>query len=407
MELAFPQDLSNFRHEVRQFLSQALPPEIAWRSLQGFHPSPEDLKEWNRILGEKGWAAPDWPKEHGGPGWNPLQSYVFEDECAAVGAPHIQWRAGISLVGPVIYTFGSEALRKRYLPKILTGDEWWCQGFSEPGSGSDLASLRTTARLDGETFVVRGHKIWTSEADYSDLMFCLARTEMEVKPQRGLSCLVLDMHAPGVTVRPIETIDNSVTINEVFLDDVRVPLANLIGERGQGWTYAKFLLANERHSNALIQRTKQDLARFRNLLKSSQPDGWRLLDDPVWRNRLAEMEIEVMGVEMAVLRAMCDHAGSQSGDSRSMAFTSALKLRGAELQQRVADSVLSVLGPQALPLYSDQGPAPEAPFPDAGIAGSGATTRAMFRRAATIYAGANEIQRGIIWQQVFEKGLQL
>lgn len=401
MDLAIGPELERFRLEVRAFLKKALPEDIARRQREGWHPTERDLRRWFAILAAKGWSQPDWPAMYGGPGWDPMRSYIFEDECAAADAPHLTWRAGSSLVGPVIYTFGSEAQKARYLPRILTGEELWCQGFSEPQSGSDLASLRTKAVRDGDDFVVNGQKIWTSEAHIADLMFALVRTDSEVKPQRGISCLIIDMKAPGVVVRSIPTIDEGRHVNEVFLTDVRVPADNLVGELNKGWTYAKFLLGNERHSNALVQRVKREIAKLRDLA-SNGAFGARFDSKPAFRRKMAELEIEVRALEWSVLRSACAHGAV---GARDMAFASGLKIVGSQLQQRVADLQLEVIGPWgALELPEpeegswdmDELPA-HAPQQTPGI-----MTKALFRRAATIYGGANEIQRGVIWRSVFE-----
>ena len=401
MDLEIPHELEEFRQEARQYIAASLPADIAARQAEGWHPTDADNRSWMRILSERGWSLGEWPKEYGGAGWSPLQSYLFEEECAAANAPHVQWRAGYSLVGPVICNFGSEAQKDRYLPTIRTGEEFWCQGFSEPNAGSDLASLRTTAVLEGDEYVVNGQKIWTSDAGYADLMFALVRTDATVKPQRGLSCLVIDMKSPGLTVRPIHTIDNSDHVNEVFFDNVRVPAANLVGEAGMGWTYAKFLLGNERHSNALVQRIKSEIAKLRKLA-SQDVFGERFIDKPVFRRKLAELEIDTAALEWAVLRSATAH-GQMAG--RDMAFASGLKVEGSYLQQRVADLQLEVIGPWVAPEFPEphDGSWPGYRYGDAPQEVPGAMTKALFRRAAPIYGGANEIQRGIIWRAVFQK----
>jgi alkylation response protein AidB-like acyl-CoA dehydrogenase len=402
LELSIPPELEQFRLEVRDFIKQNLPADIAKRQAQGWGPSESDLRQWFKILAAKGWSLPDWPVQYGGTGWPPLQSYLFEDECAAGDAPHLSWRAGLSLVGPVLYTFGSEAQKRRYLPKIKAGEELWAQGFSEPNAGSDLASLRTKAVLDGDSYVVTGQKIWTSEAQFADLIFVLVRTDSEAKPQRGISCLIVDMESPGMTVRPIPTIDNGHHVNEVFFDDVRVPAENLVGELNQGWTYAKFLLGNERHSNALVQRIKREIKKLRQLA-ASDDFGPRFIEKPSFRRKLAQLEIETSALEWAVLRSACQHG---TVGAKDMAFASSLKVVGSELQQRVADMQLDVIGAWASPefLEPEDGPWAGAELP-AGAPETipGIMTKALFRRAATIYGGSNEIQRGIIWRTAFEK----
>lgn len=402
MNLAVPPELEEFRLGVREFIRSSLPRDIAQRQREGWHCSENDLRRWFRILDAKGWAVPDWPAEFGGPGWTPIQSYVFEDECAAADAPHNSWRAGSSLVGPVIYTFGSDVQKGRYLPRIRSGDEFWAQGFSEPNAGSDLASLRTMAVQRGEEFIVNGQKIWTSEANFAQLMFTLVRTDAAAKPQQGISCLIIDLRSPGVTVRPIFTIDNGRHVNEIFLEDVRVPVANLVGELNRGWTYAKFLLSNERHSNALVQRIKQEARKLRRLANDAS-FGERFMDKPAFRRKIAQLEIETIALEWAVIRAASGERGP--GTSRDMAFASALKIVGSELQQRVADLQLEVLGPWVAPEFLEPHDGPwvgAEPPAKAPLDAPGIVTKALFRRAATIYGGANEIQRSIIWRSIFE-----
>lgn len=402
VDLSISAELEEFRLRVRAFIRSALPTDIAQRQREGWHCSENDLKRWFRILNEKGWAVPDWPAEYGGPGWTPIQSYIFEDECAAADAPHNTWRAGASLVGPVIFNFGSDEQKNRYLPKIRSGDEFWAQGFSEPNAGSDLASLRTAAVKNGDEFIVNGQKMWTSEANFANLMFTLVRTDPGAKPQRGISCLIIDLKSPGVAVRPIHTIDNGHHVNEIFLQDVRVPAANVVGDLNCGWNYAKFLLSNERHSNALVQRIKQEVRKLRRLA-SEGGFGERFIEKPAFRRKIAQLEIETKALEWAVIRAASGDRGPGTG--RDMAFASALKIVGSELQQRVADLQLEILGPWTAPefLEPDDGPWIGAERPGkAPVEAPGIVTKALFRRAATIYGGANEIQRNIIWGSVFE-----
>jgi len=401
MDLAIPAELESFRAEVRAYVQAALPPAMARRIAEGWHPTGSDTREWMRLLSLKGWSAPEWPVEHGGAGWSPLKAYVFEDECADLDAPHVQWRPGYSLVGPVLINFGSQAQKAHYLPRILTGEHIWCQGFSEPNAGSDLANLRTTAVRDGDHYVVNGQKIWTSEAQFADLMFALVRTDTQAKPQRGLSCLIIDMKSPGLVVRPILTIDNGHHVNEVFFDNVRVPAENLVGEENLGWTYAKFLLGNERHMNALVQRIKREIRKLRELA-GQDVFGERFIERPSFRRKLAELEIDTRALEWAVLRSASAHGAM---DGRDMALASSLKVEGSYLQQRVADLQLEVFGPWVMPDFPEPG---EGPWTgvlagDAPADVPGAMTKALFRRAATIYGGSNEIQRAIIWRALADR----
>ena len=400
MNLNIPPEMEAFRLEMRAFIRAVLPAAMAQREREGWQPSEQDLREWMRVLSEKGWSQPDWPIEYGGAGWTPLQSYIFEDECAAANAPHISWRAGSSLVGPVLYTFGSEAQKSYYLPRIRVGEDIWCQGFSEPNAGSDLASLRTTAVEDDDGFIVNGQKIWTSDAHIADWMLALVRTDPLAKPQRGISCLIVDMKSLGVTVRPIRTIDDCEHVNEVFFDNVRVPAENLVGEANQGWTYAKFLLGNERHSNALIQRIKREITKLRELA-ADEKYGAVFMAKPSFRQKLAQLEIETNALEWAVLRAACMHGAV---GARDMAFASGLKIAGSELQQRVADLQMDILGLWTRPAFPEphHGPWNGAVLPgEAPPTVPGTASKALFRRASTIYGGANEVQRSIIWRSAF------
>ncbi|HVY84278.1 MAG TPA: acyl-CoA dehydrogenase family protein [Caulobacterales bacterium] len=389
MDLKFSDEDERFRLEIRQALKGMVPSDMARRTRQGVHPTKADLKAWNRIMYERGWAAAHWPKEYGGTGWSPLHVHIFEEECAAADAPFLSY-FGLRLVGPLIFTFGTDEQKKTYIPDILTGDTFWCQGFSEPSSGSDLASLRTTAVRQGEYYVINGQKIWTTEAHYADKMFCLVRTNTEVPPQKGgLSFLMLPMDDPGIHVRPIITIDEGHSVNEVFFENVRVPATNIIGEEGRGWDYAKFLLGNERVTNAHVPRAKRDLA----LLKQMADAGAHPADAEI-RRRLAQLEIDLDGLEWSVLREVI-------GGSRIPAVASALKIVASELQQRMADLAVDLLGPRGRIFYDEgdleRNDLPASP-PDYA---PGLAARHLFLRATTIYAGSNEIQRGIIAKQQF------
>ncbi|MFL5082293.1 MAG: acyl-CoA dehydrogenase family protein, partial [Microvirga sp.] len=266
MDLRFTPEETAFREEVREFFRTALPARIRDKLIMGHHASKDELVEWTRILNAKGWAVPHWPVEWGGTGWDPVRQYIFQDEMQQAPAPS-PLPFGVSMVGPVIIAFGSEAQKRRFLPRIANLDDWWCQGFSEPGSGSDLASLKTTAKRDGDAYVVTGQKTWTTLGQYADWIFVLARTDMAVKKQEGISFLLIDMKTPGITVRPIRTIDGGEEVNEVFLDDVRVPAENLVGQENKGWDYAKFLLGNERVGIARVGVSKERLRRIKELAR--------------------------------------------------------------------------------------------------------------------------------------------
>lgn len=394
MDFSLSDHERSFREEVRNFLKERLPKDIARRFARGYHPPKEDLKRWQAILHERGWSAPHWPVEYGGPGWSPMQQFIFDDECALADAPPPS-PFGLRLVGPVIYTFGSDEQKRKYLPKILSGETFWCQGFSEPNSGSDLASLQTRAERDGDHYVVNGRKIWTTEAHFADMMFCLARTERTERQQDGISFLLLDMRDPGMTVRPIPTLDSGHTVNEVFIDQVKVASDDLVGEAGKGWTYAKFLLDNERTFNSFVHRSKRDFRRMMAIAKQATENGTALFDTAAFRAKAARVEIDLRALEWAVLRMLY-------GDVPDAAATaSALKLKGSTIQHQILDLAASAMGPDMIPLYPD---------PDAGEGGNlpfwtpdeapGLMAQYFYRRAGTIYAGTSEVQRSIIYKQL-------
>jgi alkylation response protein AidB-like acyl-CoA dehydrogenase len=388
-----------FRAEVRAFIKANLPLDLARRGRYDYHPRRADQARWAKILAEKGWSVPHFPVAYGGTGWTGVQRFIFEEEMRRAYAPTMD-RIGPELVAPVLYTFASEEQRQAYLPGIRTGDTFWAQGFSEPGSGSDLASLRTRAVRDGDHYVVTGQKTWTTEGHHADMIFMLVRTDMEAKPQAGISALIIDLKSPGIIRRPIWTIDEGLTVNEFFFDEVRVPAANLVGQEGAGWSYAKFLLTNERTNSAEVPHTKRDIAQLHDIARLERKNGKPLIEDPSFRTRLARIEIDTMALETAVLRALT--SGSHDGGS----IASLVKIRGSELRQRVADLAAEALGDRGLAIclnpesehhMFEDGLTP--PIPDHGI---GIAAKAMFRRATTIYGGANEIQRTLIAKTVLE-----
>ena len=385
-----------FREQVRAFIREKLPSPVAVRARRDFHPDRDDLVFWTRALNAKGWVVPHWPEQYGGPGWRPMQKFIFEEEMRAGFAPTID-RIGTELVGPVLYTFGSDEQKARYLPEIRNADRLWCQGFSEPGSGSDLASLRTRAVRDGDHYVVNGQKTWTTEGHHADMMFALVRTDAQAKPQRGISALLIDMRSSGLVCRPIHTMDEGLTVNEVFFDDVRVPVENLVGKENSGWSYAKFLLGNERTNSAEAPHTKRDIAQIEEIARIERKNGRPLIEDPVFASKLARIKIDTLALEYAIYRVLADEGqGSQATSS----VASVLKVRGSELRQRVADLAVEALGDHGVAVALDpegrhnlRDDSGETPVPDYGV---GISAKAMFRRATTIYGGANEIQRTII-----------
>jgi alkylation response protein AidB-like acyl-CoA dehydrogenase len=389
-----------FRREVRAFIEAELPADIARRGQHDYHSPREDVRRWMRILNHRAWGAPHGPVAFGGTGWTPLQRHIFQDELRRARAPVLD-RCALDLLGPVLCTYGSPEQQARFLPPILAGDEWWCQGFSEPEAGSDLASLRTRAERDGDHFVVNGHKIWTTEAHYADWIFALVRTNPEAKPQQGISFLLIDMRSPGVICRPVWTLDEGHTLNEVLFEDVRVPVANLVGEAGAGWGYAKFLLTHERTTSAVVSHTKRDLWQVRHLAGRQHGAGGPLLDEPLFASKLARLEADVMALEWAVMRVL--HANAT--DTRANAVASVLKLRGSELSERAALLAAEALGEHGLAVCPD----PEAAYRlHAGYGAPaldddeaiGVSAKAMFRRATTIYGGASEVQRSIIAKSI-------
>ncbi|MGC8508922.1 MAG: acyl-CoA dehydrogenase family protein [Thiomonas sp.] len=337
------------------------------------------------MLHAQGWGAPNWPKEHGGTGWNTVQQSIFDEECALAGAPR-QLPFGLKMLGPVLMAFGTQAQRDALLPCIISGDVWWCQGYSEPGAGSDLASLKTRAVRDGDDYVITGQKTWTTLAQYADRMFCLVRTDPAAKPQQGISFLLIDLHAPGVTVRPIITLDGEHEVNEVWLDAVRVPVANRVGEENQGWTIAKYLLGHERANIAGVGIAKRELARLQALVQRSHRDGRTLRDSPLFRTRVAQLEIDLLALEITQLRLL--QRDGPPGPESSM-----LKILGSELQQRIAELLMHAAGPRALPFGLDEtdGALDVDTRSDAQLA----TQYANWRKLS-IYGGSNEIQRNIL-----------
>src|SRR5579872_1479252 len=305
MDLNFTPEEEAFRTEVQRFLRDKLPQRLADKVHGGRRLTRNDMAEWHAILNAQGWLANHWPKEYGGPGWNAVQKFIFENECALAGAPRIV-PFGVNMLGPVLIKYGNEAQKRHYLPRILDGTDWWCQGYSEPGSGSDLASLRARAERVGDHYVVNGQKTWTTLGQYADMMFCLVRTDSGAKKQEGISFLLIDMNTPGITVRPIITLDEEHEVNEVFFEDVKVPVENLVGEENRGWTYAKYLLGHERTGIARVGASKRELAFLKRLALDQKKNGKPLLQDPVFAAKVASLEIEMMALEVTVQRVVAN-----------------------------------------------------------------------------------------------------
>ncbi len=383
MNLEFTADELAFQNEVRQWFSENVPASLRLRSGYGQMPDKDEQHGWERTLGKKGWLAVGWPAQYGGPGWTATQRYIFDLERASAGAPPVG-PFGVSMVGPVLYTFGSDEQKKQHLPGIVSGTVYWCQGYSEPNSGSDLASLRTAAVRDGDHYVVNGQKIWTTQAHWADWCFCLVRTDPSVKQQQGISFLLIDMKTPGIEIRPIHSIDGHHHLNEVYLTDVRVPVENLVGSEGMGWTIAKFLLTHERTTIAGVADSKREIERLKHMLKDTrQGDGTRW-DDPFARRRVAELEIDLAALEYTNFRTV---AATEEGHGLG-AESSGLKIKGTELQQAITQAMVELGGHLSL-TWDNAAPVGNFAF-------NRTRERYNFLRAATIYGGTNEIQKNVI-----------
>jgi len=384
------QDLA-FRQEVRDFMQHSLPEDLREIAEHGQHFRKEHFVRWQKILFERGWAAPSWPVEHGGPGWTPTQKYIFQEELGLSAAP-MPPPFGTGMIGPVLIAFGNDAQKTEYLPRILNGDDWWCQGYSEPDSGSDLASLRTIAVPDDDHYVVNGQKIWTSYAQYADRMFCLVRTDDSVKPQAGISFLLIKMDTPGITVRPIISQDNDHTLNEVFFEDVRVPIKNLVGEAGQGWTYAKFLLGHERSSIGDIAGSKRSLTRLKKIAAAEISGGRPLSENSAFSRKLTDLDVRLMILEVTQFRLLADEeAGNDIGPAASI-----LKIKGSELSQLISETAVEAIGYYGMPYVHEAvqpGGNEQAVGPNYA---TGILPDYLFLRALSILGGTNEIQRNIL-----------
>ena len=392
MDLNYTREEQAFRQEVHDFVRDNLPGDISHKVVHHQRLVKDDWVRWQKILYKKGWIAPNWPKEHGGCAWTPIQQHIFEDECGAAGAPRII-PFGLVMVAPVIMNFGSQWQKEHYLPRILSSEDWWAQGYSEPGSGSDLASLKTRAVREGEDYIVNGQKTWTTLGQYADMIFCLVRTDATVKKQEGISFLLIDMHSPGITVRPIITLDEEHEVNEVFFDNVRVPARNLVGEEGRGWTYAKFLLGHERTGIARVGESKRELRQLKAIAAEQKRNGRPLAQDPRFRDRMIQVEVELMALEFTLLRVLS--ARSKPGPEASI-----LKIKGTEIQQALTELTMEAVGPYALPFRPEARAASwcgVAVGPE--YAAAAASVYFNFRKAS-IYGGSNEIQRNIISQMV-------
>ncbi len=385
-----PEDLA-FQQEVRAFIAENYPKELRGKQDEGDELGKEDFLSWHRVLAKKGWVAPAWPVEYGGTGWSSTQRFIFSEETARADCIRLL-PFGLAMVGPVIYTFGTPEQKAHFLPRILSGEDWWCQGYSEPGAGSDLASVRTKAARDGDDYIVDGQKTWTTLAQHADWGFFLVRTDPEAKQQEGISFLLIDMKSPGIEVRPIITLGGEHEVNEVFLDSVRVPVANRVFEENKGWTCAKFLLAHERMGIAGIAGSKRGVERIKAIATSEMDGDKPLLANPFFRRKVAELEMDLTALEYTELRSLA--AGKPPGAESSL-----LKIKGSEIQQRITELALEAAGHYGAPYFRGFGEGDnEHPI---GPDWAQRTAPTYFNaRKTTIYGGSNEIQRGIIAKMV-------
>ena len=396
MDLDFSAEETAFRDEVRTFLREKLPADIAHRVKNGLSITAQDYTRWQGLLFERGWGAQSWPKQFGGTGWSPVQLHIFDEEAAAAGAPRTI-PFGLKMVAPVIMAFASPEQQKRYLPGILSGKDWWCQGYSEPGAGSDLASLKTRAERQGEFYIVNGQKTWNTLGQHADWIFCLVRTDPNApKQQMGISFLLIDMKSPGITVRPIITMDGAHEVNEVWFENVKVPVENRVGEENKGWTYAKFLLGHERTNIAGVGASKRELSRLKDIAGQEIKNGKPLIQDPLFAARVAQVEIDLIALEITNLRALSAESEKRAPGPEA----SILKIKGTEIQQTLSELMMYAVGPYALPFQRESpeegdfksiaGPEYAAPL---------AATYCNVRKTS-IYGGSNEIQRNIIAQMI-------
>ena len=395
MDLNFTPEEEAFRAEVQAFLNEKLPQRIAQKVKAGQRLTKADQDEWHAILNERGWYANHWPQAWGGPGWTPVQKFIFDHECALAGGPRIV-PFGVNMLGPVLIKYGNEAQKRYWLPRILSGEDWWCQGYSEPGAGSDLASLKTTAVRQGDHYIVNGQKTWTTQGQHANMIFCLVRTDREAKPQEGISFLLVDMKSPGVELRPIRTLDGDREVNEVFFTDVKVPVENLVGEENKGWTCAKYLLTYERTGIAGVGFSMAALEKLKVVASKVHRNGKPLSQDPLFATRMAKVEIDLENMKTTNLRVIAAVAGGGVPGAES----SMLKIRGTEIRQEILSLIRRAMGPYALPYIEEaqyEGYAAESVGPK-----EAATAAANYfnYRKLSIFGGSNEIQKNIISKMI-------
>jgi len=394
MNMDFSPEEIAFQKEVRDFIAANYPADVRAKQDAGEELEKQDFLSWHRILHKQGWIAPAWPTEYGGPGWTPTQRFIFSEEIAAADCVQIM-PFGITMVCPVIYTFGTPEQKERFLPRILSGEDWWCQGYSEPGAGSDLANLRTKAELSGGEYTVNGQKTWTTMAQHADWGFFLVRTDSEVKPQEGISFLLIDMKSPGIEVKPIITLGGHHEVNEVWLEDVKVPEDQRVYEENKGWTCAKFLLAHERTGIAAVARSKRGIRNVKDIAKSEVDDDGPLISNPFFKRKIAELETDLTALEFTELRSLAgESAGKPPGAEASL-----LKIKGSEIQQRITELALEAVGHYGAPYFRGF-PEGSNEYPIGPDYAHQAAPTYFNTRKTTIYGGSNEIQRGIIAKMV-------
>jgi len=398
MDLRFTPEELAFREEVRTFIRENMPADTRDRMKLGHPPHKDDTVRWQRILNAKGWAALSWPKEWGGPGWSAIQKMIFLEENLMAPAPELL-SFNITMLGPVLLQFGTEEQKQRFPPRATNLDDWWCQGFSEPGAGSDLASLKTAAKLDGDHYVVNWQKIWTSTAHNADWCFLLVRTDPNArKRQEGISFLLVDMKTPGITVRPIISIDASHHLNEVFFDDVKVPVAMRVHAENKGWDVAKFLLGNERTGIARLGKSRERVHAAVEMAHEVNMGGRPLIEDQVFRQRIAQLQVDMKALEITQYRVVSAYDKAK-GAGRPDPLSSVLKVKGTELLQATSELTVDVAGPQSTPIWAQELEAMNEPD-ELMEAGSASTAGYLMLRAASIYGGTNEIQKNILTKAV-------
>ena len=395
MKITYTAEEETFRQSVRAFIEAELDPGTRTKVLNGLNMSKQDYVGWHGRLATRGWSCPHWPVEHGGAGWSPMQHFIFDEETSNAGAPGLM-PFGPDMVAPVIWTFGNEEQKKQHLPGILSGEVWWCQGYSEPNSGSDLASLRTKAERDGDHYIVNGGKTWTTLAQWADWMFCLTRTDSSGKKQEGITFLLIDMRSPGISVHPIITMEGGHEVNQVIFDNVKVPVANRIGEENKGWTYAKFLLGYERSGMAGIPQAKRALSRLRTIAADQEDADGTLAANPRFRRKMSDVEIQIVTLEATMLKLLAQQVqGKTPGPEASF-----IKIRGTEIDQLLTELTMEAVGPYVAPfapeaLDTGWNEEPIGPAYAAPVAPGYFNTRKV-----TIYGGSNEIQKNIIAKHV-------